>query len=65
MVLLEEDQPPDLYLIPATAWLSPSALLVDRDYFGLKSKPEWGVQLSGRTNASNRSGRIGNLVLQS
>src|SRR6476620_7743343 len=49
LVLLEEDQPPDLYLIPATAWLSPNALLVDRDYVDLKSKPEWGVQLSGRT----------------
>jgi hypothetical protein len=49
MVLLGEGQPPDLYLIPATEWLSPNALLVDRDYVGLKSKPEWGVQLSGRT----------------
>jgi hypothetical protein len=49
LVLLDEDQPPDLYLIPATSWLCPNALLVDRDYEGLKSKPEWGVQLSGRT----------------
>ena len=48
LVLLEEDQPPDLYLIPATAWLAPNALLVGRDYEGLKSKPEWGVQLSLR-----------------
>jgi hypothetical protein len=49
LVLLDEDRPPDLYLIPATEWLKPNALLVDRDYEGLKSKPEWGVQLSGRT----------------
>jgi hypothetical protein len=49
LVLLEEDQPPDLYLISATEWLSPTTLLVSRDYEGLKSKPEWGVQLSGRT----------------
>lgn len=49
LVLLEEEQPPDLYLIPATAWLSPSGLLVSRDYEGRKSKPEWGIQLSGRT----------------
>jgi len=47
-VLLEENQPPDLYVIPATAWRFPNALLVSRDYEGLKSKPEWGVQLSGR-----------------
>jgi hypothetical protein len=46
LVLLKEDQPPDLYLIRATDWLSPNALLVDRDYVGLKSKPEWGVQIS-------------------
>jgi hypothetical protein len=46
LVLLQEDKPPDLYLIPATAWQSPNALLVGRDYDGLKSKPEWGVQLS-------------------
>ncbi len=46
LVLLEEDQPPDLYLIPATAWQTPNALLVGRDYEGLKSKPEWGLQLS-------------------
>jgi hypothetical protein len=49
LVLLEEDHPPDLYLIPATAWQSPNGLLVGRDYEGLKSKPEWGVQLSSRT----------------
>ena len=48
LVLLEEDCAPDLYLIPATAWLAPSAPLVDRDYVGLDSKPEWGVQLSKR-----------------
>src|SRR5438132_13979639 len=27
LVLLEEDQPPDLYLIPATSWQTPNALL--------------------------------------
>jgi hypothetical protein len=50
LVLLVEDEPPDLYLIPATAWQSPNALLVGRDYKGLKSKPEWGVQLSARNS---------------
>src|SRR5215831_17937530 len=30
IVVLLEDQPPDLYLIPAPAWESPNALLVSR-----------------------------------
>jgi hypothetical protein len=51
LVLLEEEQQPDVYLIPATAWKSPNGLLVGRDYEGLKRKPEWGIQLS----ACNRS----------
>lgn len=48
LVLLQDNQLPDLYLIPATAWQSPNALLVDRDYENGKSKPEWGVSLSAR-----------------
>jgi hypothetical protein len=46
VVILMEDQPPDLYLIPAPAWESPNALLVSRDYEGKQSKPEWGLNLS-------------------
>jgi hypothetical protein len=49
LVLLAADKAPDLYLIPATAWSTPNALLVDRNYPGLKSKPEWGIQLSKRS----------------
>jgi hypothetical protein len=46
IVVLLEDQPPDLYLIPAPAWESPNALLADRAYEGKQSKPEWGLNLS-------------------
>jgi hypothetical protein len=49
LVLLPEDLAPEIYLIPSTVWLTPNALFVDRDYEGLKSKPEWGVSLSGKT----------------
>jgi hypothetical protein len=45
VVILVEDQSPDLYLIPAPAWESPNALLVSRDYEGKQSKPEWGLNL--------------------
>jgi hypothetical protein len=46
VVLLYPGQEPQLYLIPATAWREPNALLVDREYEGLKSAPEWGLNLS-------------------
>ncbi len=48
LVLFENGELPNLYLIPATAWQTPNALLVDHDYEGLKSKPEWGLNLSHR-----------------
>lgn len=39
---------PDVFVIPATAWLNPSAVLVDRKYDkpGQKSDPEWGINIS-------------------
>lgn len=43
---LLEGQPPQLFLIPSTAWASPNNMFVDRNYDGLKSKPEWGLVLS-------------------
>lgn len=37
---------PDLYLIPATTWCETNSLFVSHDYEGLKTKPEWGLNLS-------------------
>ena len=39
---------PDVFVIPATAWLNPNAVLVDRKYDkpGQKSAPEWGINIS-------------------
>ena len=48
VVVLAEGEEPRLYLIPSTAWRSASALLVDREYEGKKSKPEWGLNISRR-----------------
>jgi hypothetical protein len=48
LVIYRDGQAPAMYLIPSEAWQSPNALLVDRDYIGLKSKPEYGVNLSRR-----------------
>lgn len=46
LLTFEEGQEPEMFLIPSAVWWSPNALFVDRDYEGLKSKPEWGVSLS-------------------
>jgi hypothetical protein len=48
VALFKNGELPNLYLIPATKWQQPDALFVDRDYEGLKSKPEWGLNLSRR-----------------
>jgi hypothetical protein len=48
VVLLHQDREPELYLIPMKAWLAPNALLVDRNYEGKASKPEWGANLSAK-----------------
>ncbi|QYL18679.1 DUF4365 domain-containing protein [Mycolicibacterium pallens] len=36
---------PSLYLIPATAWLEPVSPLVDHEYEGKKSAPEFGLSI--------------------
>ena len=43
-----DGQLPDVFVIPATAWENPNAVLVDRKYDkpGQKSKPEWGINIS-------------------
>lgn len=51
--LLFESQPPRLYLIPSTVWKQPNTTFVERNYEapGLKSKPEWGINVSQRNIA--------------
>lgn len=46
LVLLTEGAPPDLYLVPSLVWANPNGLFVSRDYDGLPSKPDWGLNLS-------------------
>ena len=48
VVILLDGEAPQLYLVPATAWLTPNSLLVSRDYEGKKSKPEWGINISAK-----------------
>lgn len=46
LLMFEDGKLPDTYLIPATAWKTPNALFCDKDYEGLKSKPEYGLNIS-------------------
>ncbi|AMP98899.1 hypothetical protein AY601_1993 [Pedobacter cryoconitis] len=48
LVILKEDQYPESYLIPSSAWLRPDELFCDRKYQekGLKSLDEWGLNIS-------------------
>ena len=41
-----EGHRPDLYLIPSRAWRNQDVLFLDREHEGLKSEPEWGLNLS-------------------
>jgi hypothetical protein len=49
LVLFEEGKWPQMYAIPSTVWMAPQGMFVDRDYDGLKSKPEFGIQLSAKS----------------
>ena len=46
--LLLERKPPELYLVPSVVWQSPNGVFVERNYEGLKSLPEWGLNISQR-----------------
>lgn len=46
LLLFEDGKLPEIYLVPAIAWKAPNALFCDKNYEGLKSKPEYGLNLS-------------------
>ena len=46
LLLFKDESLPEMYLVPATVWKTPNALFCDKDYEGLKSKPEYGINLS-------------------
>ncbi|MBN2797291.1 MAG: DUF4365 domain-containing protein [Clostridia bacterium] len=46
LVLLNEDESPNIYLIPSGAWIVENDLFRNRDYIGKKSVPEWGLNIS-------------------
>ena len=47
LILFEENKEPSLLLIPSLDWLNKTRVyLVDRDYVGMKSHPEWGININ-------------------
>ena len=50
VVLLPQDgADPELYLVPTLDWRSPQSPLVNPQYPGLKSEPEYGIRLSSES----------------
>jgi hypothetical protein len=62
VVLFFEGTPPDIYLIPSSAWKNPNQLFVSRDFEGLKSPPEWGLNLSQKNMAALEQYRFDTIV---
>lgn len=60
--LLFQDEAPLLYLIPSTVWHSPDSVFVERNYEGLKSKPEWGLNISKKNMARLEQYKFENTV---
>lgn len=46
LLIFADNKLPDVYLIPATEWKEPNTLLCDKNYEGLKSVPEYGINIS-------------------
>ena len=61
-VILLPLKAPELYLLPSRAWEMTDALLVDRPYNLLKSKPEWGLNLSSRNRVLLERFRFSSMV---
>lgn len=63
LLLFEDDKLPVVYLIPATAWRTPNKLLSDKDFEGLKSKPEYGINLSKKNTPLLKEFRIEDVMI--
>jgi hypothetical protein len=48
LMIFRENSEPLAYLIKATEWENENDLLKGKNYEGLKSKPEWGVNISNK-----------------
>ncbi len=54
-----DDQLPEVYVIPATVFLEPDgSLFTSKDYVGLKSDPEYGINMSKKNYEKMQAFRI-------
>lgn len=59
------DKPSNLYFIPMSEWRNPDlTILKDRNYEGLKSKPEWGIDIN-QTNKHELNQFLANKIIKS
>lgn len=63
LLLFEDGKLPEMYLIPATAWKTPNKLFCDKDYEGLKSKPEYGLNLSKKNVPLLKEFKIDDIIM--
>ena len=58
-------KPSNLYFIPMSEWKNPDlTILKDRNYEGLKSKPEWGIDIN-QTNKHELNQFLANKIIES
>lgn len=62
LILLVDGNHPDMYLIPTSAWRQKNRVFVSHDYEGLKSEPEYGVNISKRNMPELEKYRIENML---
>ena len=62
LIIFEKDRDPIILLIPSLDWKNKNhSALVDRDYEGKKSKPEYGININKSNNLYNFEKQLSNL----
>ena len=61
LLIFKEGKLPNVYMIPATAWQNSDELFKDKNYEGLKSEPEYGLNLSLKNQPLLEPYRIENI----
>ena len=61
LLIFKEGMLPNVYMIPATAWQNSDELFKDKNYEGLKSDPEFGLNLSLKNQPLLEPYRIENI----
>ncbi len=46
LLLFDDNKLPNVFMIPTKAWQNPNELFCEKNYVGLKSKPEYGINIS-------------------